>query len=865
LFFSNARFPLPHVPKIIMMASGNQNNVNSEETERPVDVVNLGKVLTTTETSDNTMPMPMSMSMPILRSPRGGSSVAYSSVDGSCETKKSDLKLKVNRLEQRVRCLIKDSVDHNRAEMIDATKNNNLSSAVEERGSEPPGVMEAIMRNLNHLATSIKPVNGEPITPLSNHTGPFIFNAQKLKKHLRKHDKILLRNTYKEHDIHGRILKDVAKNVGRSCVSVSVFDDDAANLAAASFEGSLEAEFGMSSARQEERKNAFAQIGREVHVASVLLPDPYSGHQELRGLLKQSFKTIIDNVRTKSDAEKFIDRIGPFYIQAAFFGANYKMSSSTYSTEEDASYKLNAAMKAHYKRLTTATQDLKTSGLDSWREEKFGAEVHTQACGGDATKLLAGNKYEWSESAKLDPVIVKCELVPIYELAKSTSRSAMNAGKEDKDNFASASVLREDNSTSTTLGEEGSTFAGDDNSTSVVEEGNDNPTLPPRTLLKNAFEKYVDEHGKKLNEWSDCWAPTFVDIKVEIIQMKKLRKMLEEKLRKAEINMDGCFVLRFPFVSSIEQDRNYLIALEGCLYGYENDEREPIPGIIQIIKYANKYANKEKSSFRAILVGMLDKAQVGFEKDGNHYRGPFGRDSTKSNHIYKIMHEVCGIIKNSIMEKEVEKGEEESKKKVANGETENKGVKKKETEIKEMDKEETESKVMVGNQKTESKVSEVYYLMYEIRGIIKNAIKKKETDNGEAESKENVDNGKTEIKAVRFEEAEIKAGDNKETEIKEVKFEEAEIKAGDNKETEIKEVKFEEAEIKAVDNKETEIKKVKFEETEIRALDNKEIEIEQGDNKETESKVNVDNGETENKDAVDEETDALSSSSISVT
>lgn len=503
---------------------------------------------------------------------------SIASLNSEFDERKSVIISRRNSQEQRLKDLMKKLFPDAKNEKGDTKKT--AAKAVPEKGSDD-GVLEAIMKSVNHLATSINPTDRENIIPLSSHRGLSVFDVKKLRNHLDEQDMILLRTTYREHNIKGMILKDVAAQIAQS---VSVSGD--CNGAAASFVGSLETEFGMSS--REEERNAFAQFGQEVHVASARLPHPYSGHEELRELLNSNFRTAIDDVKSECDAKEFIDRVGPFYIQVAYFGAIYKMSASTFSYEEKTSQRICSAMKAHYDGFGTKVDgNANVDALRSWVEKTSGAEVHIQACGGDATQLLNGNKYKWGISAKKDPVIVKCELAPIYELAKLPS--------------------------------------GD----------NTNPCA--RTLLKVAFEQYVEERANDLNNWSARWTPEAVHLEKEIREMKCLRKKLERQRRQAQRYVDGCFVHR--------RNRNWLEATERCLDGWEEDgSAERIPGINEIIRYARK----DKNCFYAVLLGMLDKAKQEFGRHRNEFWGLFGYDSGMSNQMYCLMFEKCSDLKKKV-------------------------------------------------------------------------------------------------------------------------------------------------------------------------------------------------------------------------
>ncbi|VEU33820.1 unnamed protein product [Pseudo-nitzschia multistriata] len=478
-------------------------------------------------------------------------------------------------------------------------------------------VMEAVARNINHLAASVKPRDGEKIVPLSNHRGACIFDVERLETHLRKHGMILLQTAHKEHNLEGSVLEDVARKLGRS---VSVAGD--ASRAAAAFVGSLEAEFGLAG----EKRNAFAQFGREVQVASVLLPNPCTGHDELRALLTPGFRAAIDAVATEEEASEFLERIGPFYVQAAFFGALYVTSASAYSYKARAARKIRAAMKSRYERLAgrggagggelrTGDEDSGDSSarasalLRSWTEEGSGAEVGVKACGGDPAKLASrGGRCEWSESAKEDPSIVRCDLVPIYELAVAPAPAPA-----------------------------ASTDCGANHS---------------RRLLKAAFDKYAERQEKLLSEWSDAWKPERVDIRGECETLQKLGDELRERRARAKKWVDGVFSRPLRHLTRSKRDTNWLSSLDRCLEGWdEHGTGDVVPGISEIEAYAENYHHREPSHSGAVLIGLLDTAGNSSRRHRNESSGPFGRDTEKSNEVYQLVYEKCQSVKQSIQRK----------------------------------------------------------------------------------------------------------------------------------------------------------------------------------------------------------------------
>ena len=190
--------------------------------------------------------------------------------------------------------------------------------------------------------------------------------------------------------------------------------------------GSIEHEFKTNT--KTEMSSKFAQKKIYARQKYVILPTPLY-RNELRSLLNDNVREVIDGVDSLDAAREVIEGTGAVYMQKAFFGGLMTISthsnSSSYETSEDLLTDLNAEVKYMTTEVSAGVKF--EQGLN---QGKTNSELYynVEALGGDTALALSGDKDGWAKSLEEEGApltILNFELEPISNLAEKGSDAEM--------------------------------------------------------------------------------------------------------------------------------------------------------------------------------------------------------------------------------------------------------------------------------------------------------------------------------------------------------------------------------------------------------------------------------------------------------
>jgi hypothetical protein len=267
--------------------------------------------------------------------------------------------------------------------------------------------------SINTLLRGVKPTN-KPLFPISSHQKEQLFDSEKLKSLLSQGGKITYENFAYSKKIEGESFEQTVQNFGGG-LSLG----GSGSYGMASFSGSVSAEFNTSST--ETRQMKFAQIRKIAQYARISLPSPLM-REDLRNLLSENVKQMIDGIDNLTDAKEFVNYFGPFYISSANLGALLTISSTEISTDSNKTMDLSTELTAELSYMGgsgNTSANFKMGFNQSKRNSSLNYTL--AAMGGDPSLILAGDEQEWIKSSKSNLSCVDVSLSTIENLAIKNS------------------------------------------------------------------------------------------------------------------------------------------------------------------------------------------------------------------------------------------------------------------------------------------------------------------------------------------------------------------------------------------------------------------------------------------------------------
>lgn len=292
--------------------------------------------------------------------------------------------------------------------------------------------MESDLANsdsINTLLRGVKPIN-RPLFPISSHQKEQLFDSDKIKTFLSKGGKITYENFAYSKKIEGESFEKTVQSFGES-LSLSGIG----SYGLATFSGSVSAEFNSSST--ETRQMKFAQIRKIAQYARISLPSPLL-RDDLRSLLADNVKKVIDSIQNLSDAREFVNYFGPFYISTANLGALLTISSTEISTDSNKNSDLSTELTAELSFMGASgntSASFKMGFNQSTRNSSLNYSL--AALGGDPSLILAGAEQDWIKSSKSNMSCVDVSLSTIENLAIKNSSAESNLKLATEEYFKS--------------------------------------------------------------------------------------------------------------------------------------------------------------------------------------------------------------------------------------------------------------------------------------------------------------------------------------------------------------------------------------------------------------------------------------------
>ncbi len=267
--------------------------------------------------------------------------------------------------------------------------------------------------SINTFLRGVKPIN-RSLFPISSHQKEQLFDSNKLKSFLSQGGKITYENFAYSKKVEGESFEKTVQSMG-GALSLS----GNGSYGMASFSGSVSAEFNTTT--NETRQMKFSQIRKIAQYARVSLPSP-SLREDLRNLLSDNVKLIIDGIQNLTDAKEIVDGFGAFYISSANLGALLTISSTEISTESNKTSDLSSELAAELSYMGCggkASANFKMGFNKSQRNSSLNYTL--SALGGDPSLILAGDEQEWIKSSKTNLSCVDVTLSTIENLAAKNS------------------------------------------------------------------------------------------------------------------------------------------------------------------------------------------------------------------------------------------------------------------------------------------------------------------------------------------------------------------------------------------------------------------------------------------------------------